>query len=153
MSEINNSFFYKNLKDAIYNLSDYPEEEEYRNFIFNGEYLNPIAQLVYEYNKILLHYTDLYGQSFPFSKRDDFKRVLERLYDEINSQTIDDIDAIKSIIVHLDLELGIEVYFTSTLRKLVDKQIEFVDYNEYASFDYDELAKHYSYGGRGKNPS
>ena len=153
MSEINNSFFYKNLKDAIYDLSDYPEEEEYRNFIFNGEYLNPIAQLVYEYNKILLHYTDLYGQSFPFSKRDDFKRVLERLYDEINSQTIDDIDAIKSIIVHLDLELGIEVYFTSTLRKLVDKQIEFVDYNEYASFDYDELAKHYSYGGRGKNPS
>ena len=153
MSEINNSFFYKNLKDAIYDLSDYPEEEEYRNFIFNGEYLNPMAQLAYEYNKILLHYTDLYGQSFPFSKRDDFKRVLERLYDEINSQTIDDIDAIKSIIVHLDLELGIEVYFTSTLRKLVDKQIEFVDYNEYASFDYDELAKHYSYGGRGKNPS
>lgn len=153
MSDINNSFFYKNLKDAVSNLSDYPEEEEYRNFIFNGEYLNPIAQLVYEYNKILLHYTDLHGQSFSFSKRDDFKRVLERLYDEINSQTIDDIDAIKSIIVHLDLELGIEVYFTSTLSKLVEKQIDFVDYNEYASFDYDELAKHYSYGGRGKNPS
>ena len=153
MSDINNSFFYKNLKDAVSNLSDYPEEEEYRNFIFNGEYLNPIAQLVYEYNKILLHYTDLHGQSFPFSKRDDFKRVLERLYDEINSQTIDDIDAIKSIIVHLDLELGIEVYFTSTLSKLVEKQIDFVDYNEFASFDYDELAKHYSYGGRGKNPS
>ena len=47
MSDINNSSFFNNLRDAIENLPDDALEAERRNFIINGQELNPLAQLVY----------------------------------------------------------------------------------------------------------
>ena len=146
MSDINNSSFFNNLRDAIENLPDDALEAERRNFIINGQELNPLAQLVYEFNKIKIYYTDLQGESFVFSKRDDFKRVLERLEYEIYSDSVD-YETIKNIIVHLDLELGIEVYFVTSLRKMLDNQVDLFDYDPSYTFDYDLLAEHYNHKG------
>lgn len=146
MSEGKKSFFFNNLRDAIENLPDDVEEAERRNFIISGQELNPLAQLVYEFNKIKLYYTDLQGETFPFSKRDDFKRVLERLEYEISSDSVD-YETTKKMIVHLDLELGIEVYFVTSLRKMLDNQIDLFDYDPAYSLDYDLLAEKYNHKG------
>ena len=150
MSELNNyrykNEFYKNLSDAVEALGPNVETDEYENFLINGKELLPEAQLIREQNRILLNFTHLQGQTFDFIKHNSFRILLDDISESILSQSYD-FDILKKILVHLDLELGIEVMFTSTLSQMIENGLDKVkDYSQFDKFDYHTLIRHYNDG-------
>jgi len=146
MSYINNNRFYKNLEDAIESMSEDVELEEYENFLIDGKELSPEAQLIREKNRILLAFTHLEGQSFDFAKHNSFRVLLEDISNSISSQNYN-YETLKKIMVHLDLELGIEVMFTASLYKMLEHGIENIrDYENFENFNYQNLYNEYNKG-------
>lgn len=150
MSDLNNyrykNEFYKNLNDAVETLGPDVETDEYENFLINGKELLPEAQLIREKNRILLNFTHLQGQTFDFIKHNSFRILLDDISESILNQSYD-FDILKKILVHLDLELGIEVMFTSTLLKMIENGLDKVkDYSQFDKFDYNTLTSHYNDG-------
>lgn len=144
MSYININSFYNNLRDAIESMSEDVEQEEYDNFLINGEELTPEAQLIREKNRILLAFTHLEGQSFDFIKHNSFRVLLDDIANSISSQNYN-CETLKKIMVHLDLELGIEVMFTASLYEIVKNGIEDIrDYNKFEKFNYQNLYNEYN---------
>lgn len=148
MSYINNNRynnrFYKNLEDAIESMSEDVELEEYENFLIDGKELSPEAQLIREKNRILLAFTHLEGQSFDFAKHNSFRVLLEDISNSISSQNYN-YETLKKIMVHLDLELGIEVMFTASLYKMLEYGIENIrDYENFENFNYQNLYNEYN---------
>lgn len=143
MSYTNNNF-YKNLKDAIESKSDDPFIEEFENFLVDGKELSPEAQLIKEKSRISLAFTHFEGQTFDFTKHNSFRILLEDISNSISSGTYD-YETLKKIMVHLDLELGIEVMFTASLYKMLERGIENIkDYEHFENFNYQNLYNEYN---------
>lgn len=138
-----NNKFYNNLNVAVDNIDIDPEMEEYENFIVNGKKLNPEAQLFREYDRILLNFTYLSGQEFDFVKYNSFRNIIDSLSSSLKSGSYD-YETVKKVMVHLDLELGVEVYFVSSLSKIIENGLENIkDYSQFEVFDYETLTAHY----------
>lgn len=142
----NNNSFYKNLENAIESMSEDVELEEYENFLIDGKELSPEAQLIREKNRILLAFTHLEGQSFDFVKHNSFRVLLEDISNSISNQNYD-YETLKKIIVHLDLELGIEVMFTASLYHMLEHRAGNIkDYENFEKFNYQNLYNEYNKG-------
>lgn len=143
---MNEDFFYKNLKDTLESLNSNPFMEEYENFLVNGEELNVEAQLMREKSRIIINFSHLKGQELEFVKYNDFRKLINIL-----SETIDDyrcdVNTLKKIIVHMDLELGIEVFFTGAFAEMVEVGIEEItSYEHTENFSFETLYKKYNKG-------
>ena len=109
----------------------------------NGQELSPEAQIIREKNRLLLNFTHLSGQSFDFVKHNHFRLLLDEMSEKIDSGDYD-IDVLKKIIVHMDLELGIEVMFVSAFLELVKSGVDNLkDYSKYKVFNYYNLYNEY----------
>ena len=143
---MNENFFYENLKDTMESLSSDPFMEEYENFLVNGEELNIEAQLMREKSRILLNFSHLKGQEFDFVKYNDFRKLINILSDTIDNYRCD-VDTLKKIIVHIDLELGIEVFFTGAFAEMVEVGIEEItSYEHTENFSFETLYQKYNKG-------
>ncbi len=147
MSQINkDNYFYKNLLDAVDNMDNDPEMEEYENFMVNGKELNSEAQLFREYDRILLNFTHLKGQEFDFVKHNSFRNLIEAISTSLKTGSYD-YETIKKVMVHIDLELGVDVYFVASLSKMIENGLENVkDYYQFENFNYETLTSHYYKG-------
>ena len=141
-TESNNSF-YQNVKETLETIEEDYQKEEYENFLVNGQELSPEAQIIREKNRLLLNFTHLSGQSFDFVKHNHFRLLLDEISEKIDSGDYD-IDILKKIIVHMDLELGIEVMFVSTFLDMLKPGIDnLMDYSKHKDFNYDNLYAEY----------
>lgn len=144
MRYINNRGFYYNFKQAISNLDEQPEYGEYKNFLVNGESLNFEGQLLREKNRILLDFIHFSGLEFNFVKYNSFKKTIDQLSNVIDSQEYD-YETIKCVIVHLDLELGIDPMFSTTASWMAKKGIKNIkDYSKFDEFNFENLYNEYS---------
>lgn len=133
--------FYKNIKDTLKVVAKDSNDDD--NFIVKGELLNEEAQLIREKNRILYNFSRLDGQSFDFVKYNDFRCVIDKLSDSIDNYE-GDYDVMKKVIVHMDLELGVEVFFTGTFLSMVKDGVDNIcDYNKMKKFTFEELYKCY----------
>ena len=140
--------FYKNLKEEVSMLSEMPDIEEVKNFTINGEELNDEAKIIYEKSRILLHFTHLLKENMDFVKYNAFRSIIEKLSDSVNNMNLD-YELLKKIIVHVELELGMNVFFSTVLLDLLEKGLEnIICYETEENLTYERLCEHY-----GKNNS
>lgn len=140
--------FYDNLIEEMSMLSDNPQQEETINFTVNGIELNDEAKLFYEKNRIILYFTHLNKENMDFIKYNAFRKIIDELSSNIDNMTTD-FEALKKILVHIELELGMNILFSSTLVDILDKGLEnLICYEKEDSLTYEKL---YEFYGNNRN--
>lgn len=140
--------FIENVEKEISVLTENPDQDEYENFLVNGKELNSEAQLVYEKNRLVLHFTHINKESMDFVKYNSFRNTIDMISDAIDNRTYD-YDVIKKIIVHMELELGMSVLFSNTLNNMIENGIENMEcYETLENISYEQLYEYYSLGKR-----
>ena len=135
--------FYDNLNEEMSMLSDNPQQEETNNFIVNGKELNDEAKLFYEKNRIILYFTHLNKENMDFIKYNAFRKIIAELSSNIDNMNAD-FETLKKILVHIELELGMNILFSSTLVDILDKGLEnLICYEKEDSLTYEKLYKFY----------
>ena len=135
--------FYDNLNEEMSMLSDNPQQEETTNFIVNGKELNDEAKLFYEKNRIILYFTHLNKENMDFIRYNAFRKIIDELSSKIDNMTAD-FETLKKIMVHIELELGMNILFSSTLVDILDKGLEnLICYEKEDSLTYEKLYEFY----------
>ena len=140
--------FRNNLKEALEARKKF-ELDEARE-LFHGNKIDDIILLNYEYQKIFAIFTFIDGEDFDFEKYNDFRILLFELYNEIvnlhNEYDLNKLKLLKKIIVHLDLEFGIDITYYRVFLEMINNHELTEDYNEinkYAIFNFNTLSKKY----------
>ena len=135
--------FYNNLNEEISMLSGNPQQEEIAHFIVNGKELNDEAKLFYEKNRILLYFTHLNKENMDFMKYNAFRKIIDELSSNVDNITTD-YETLRKIMVHIELELGMNVLFSSTLVDILDRGLEnILCYEKANNLTYDKLYEYY----------
>ena len=135
--------FYDNLNEEISMLSDNPQQEEIAHFIVNGKELNDEAKLFYEKNRILLYFTHLNKENMDFMKYNTFRKIIDELSYNVDNMTTD-YETLKKIMVHIELELSMNVLFSSTLVDILNRGLEnIICYEKEDSLTYEKLYEYY----------
>ncbi len=135
--------FYNNLNEEISMLSSNPQQEEITHFIVNGKELNDEAKLFYEKNRILLYFTHLNKENMDFMKYNAFRKIIDELSSNVDNITTD-YETLRKIMVHIELELGMNVLFSSTLVDILDRGLEnILCYEKANNLTYDKLYEYY----------
>ncbi|MBR5662515.1 MAG: hypothetical protein IKX00_02545 [Bacilli bacterium] len=136
--------FYDNLNEEISLLSNNPSQEEITHFTINGNVLNDEAKLLYEKDRILLCFTHLNKENMDFIKYNTFRRIIDELSYNVDNLTTD-YETLKKIIVHMELELSMNVLFSSTLTDILNMGLEnLICYENIDNLTYGKLNEHYS---------
>ncbi len=135
--------FYDNINEEISMLSDDPQQEEINHFIVNGQELNDEAKLSYEKNRILLYFTHLNKENMDFTKYNTFRKIIDELSYNVDNMTAD-YETLKRIIVHIELELGMNILFSSTLVDILARGLEnIICYRKVDNLTYEKLYGYY----------
>lgn len=135
--------FYDNLSEEMSMLSDNPKQEETTNFIINGEELNDEAKLIYEKNRIILYFTHLNKENIDFIKYNTFRKIIDELSSNVDGMTTD-YEILKKIMVLIELELGMNILFSSTLVEILDRGLEnIICYEKENDLTYKKLYEYY----------
>lgn len=135
--------FYDNLSEEMSMLIDNPQQEEITNFIINGEELNDEAKLIYEKNRIILYFTHLNKENMDFIKYNAFRKIIDKLSSNVDGMTTD-YEILKKIMVHIELELGMNILFSSTLVEILDRGLEnIICYENENDLTYEKLYEYY----------
>ncbi len=135
--------FYDNLSEEMSMLIDNPQQEETTNFIINGEELNDEAKLIYEKNRIILYFTHLNKENMDFIKYNAFRKIIDKLSSNVDGMTTD-YEILKKIMVHIELELGMNILFSSTLVKILDSGLgNIICYENENDLTYEKLYEYY----------
>lgn len=135
--------FYDNLSEEMSMLIGNPQQEETTNFIINGEELNNEAKLIYEKNRIILYFTHINKENMDFIKYNAFRKIIDKLSSNVDGMTTD-YEILKKIIVHIELELGMNILFSSTLVEILDSELEnIICYENENDLTYEKLYEYY----------
>ena len=122
--------FWQNIEDA----KELGEEENLKKReLFDGEKLYPYVLLLNEYLKVSSVFTFIVGEEFELQKYNKFIIILSELHDTIDNLNYDqniDIMTLQKIIVHLDLEMGIDITYYSVFLEMLENHELTEDYNE-----------------------
>lgn len=135
--------FYDNLSEEMSMLIGNPQQEETTNFIINGEELNNEAKLIYEKNRIILYFTHINKENMDFIKYNVFRKIIDKLSSNVDGMTTD-YEILKKIMVHIELELGMNILFSSTLVEILDSGLEnIICYENENDLTYEKLYEYY----------
>lgn len=135
--------FYDNLSEEMSMLIGNPQQEETTNFIINGEELNNEAKLIYEKNRIILYFTHINKENMDFIKYNAFRKIIDKLSSNVDGMTTD-YEILKKIMVHIELELGMNILFSSTLVEILDSGLEnIICYENENDLTYEKLYEYY----------
>ena len=146
--------FWQNIEDA----KELGEEENLKKReLFDGEKLYPYVLLLNEYLKVSSVFTFIVGEEFELEKYNKFRIMLSELHDAIDNLNYNqniDIMTLQKIIVHLDLEMGIDITYYSVFLEMLENHELTEDYNELNyndNFTFKYLTE--KYGGHSKKRS
>lgn len=135
--------FYDDLSEEMSMLIGNPQQEETTNFIINGEELNNEAKLIYEKNRIILYFTHINKENMDFIKYNAFRKIIDKLSSNVDGMTTD-YEILKKIMVHIELELGMNILFSSTLVEILDSGLEnIICYENENDLTYEKLYEYY----------
>ena len=120
-----------------------PSEKERRAFSENGIELGIMEKIKSEF--IRLSATFAFDCDLEFEEYSDVNKMIKKLRSKIYDIDIDDeisIDAIKKMIVYLDLQIGSKVSFYTTFIKMLDNlelEYDYQQLKEINLYDFDKL--------------
>lgn len=143
--------FEKNKKEALKNLVwDKRRSVVQGSFIVNGKPMDDDTSLAVEYINLYEAFTYDIGESFPVLKYDRFRTLFLDLREALDTHIEGgqyDSEALKRVMVHLNLELGTDVNFTSTFQTMLLEDALQQDYSDLQeNFTFDHLYQQYSHG-------
>ena len=126
--------FERNKQEALKNLiQDKRKSAVQGDFNVNGQELDTDTQLSLEYINLYNAFINDFGENFPALKYDKFRTFFLDLRDAIEAHIETgeyDAEVLKQIMVHLNLELGTDVNFSSTFEKMLKEDSFQPSYSE-----------------------
>ena len=126
--------FEKNKKEALENLVwDKRKSITQGSFIVNGKNIDDDTSLAVEYINLYEAFTYDIGESFPVLKYDRFKTLFLDLREALDAHIETgeySSETLKRIMVHLNLELGTDINFTSTFQTMLLEDMLQQDYSD-----------------------
>ena len=134
--------FLQNLSKEVSRVRGNPEEIERLNFTIRGRVLSPEAKLTYERIRILDFFAHHFEPTIDFVKFNKLRGMIESLSDAIKSRNYE-YDVIAQIIVHIELELGMDVLLTTVLLELAKDDLKEKQYKDINNTNFYKLYDHY----------
>ena len=116
------SFFLNNIKNQLLMVGRSAAKREHSFFLVDDKLLSNETQIIYEKNRIRLFFTHEYVETIDFVKYNRLREMIMKLSDLVDSGYYD-YEAIRKIIVHIELELGMDVFFVTTLLDIAKSDI------------------------------
>lgn len=141
--------FEQNKKEALENLVwDKRKSVVQGSFIVNGRSMDEDTSLAVEYINLYEAFTYDIGETYPVLKYDLFRTLFLGLRDALDAHIEEgkyDAETLKRVMVHLNLELGIDINFTDTLQTMLLEDMLDKDYSDMKEqFTFDNLYQHYT---------
>ena len=148
--------FEKNKKEALKNLVwDKRRSVVQGSFIVSGKPMDDDTSLAVEYINLYEAFTYDIGESFPVLKYDRFRTLFLDLREALDTHIEEgqyDSETLKRVMVHLNLELGTDINFTSTFQTMLLEDALQQDYSDLQeNFTFDNLYQRYSHNKKASN--